>query len=168
MRAREGKPFAHQAELEKAQALVDEYTEKMKEEMAAKEAKYAAQSHKAVNLDKLDSESDDEEEDEEEEEDDKKAEAQYDALDYDTDHLTPAQQLATETLIDALEIAGIEVKRVNEEEARQVLEKEKSDNSVRLMLQMEQGTKGQSSNPIDGAKVAKILETAKQKLEAAT
>ena len=58
MRAREGKPFAHQAELEKAQALVDEYTEKMKEEMAAKEAKYAAQSHKAVNLDKLDSEDD--------------------------------------------------------------------------------------------------------------
>ena len=164
MRAREGKPFAHQAELEKAQALVDEYTEKMKEEMAAKEAKYAAQSHKAVDLDKLDGESDDEEE----EEDDKKAEAQYDALDYDTDHLTPAQQLATETLIDALSDAGVQVVPVSVEEARQVLEKEKSDNSVRLMLQMEQGTKGQSSHPIDGAKVQQNLETAKQKLEAAT
>ncbi len=43
------------------------------------------------------------------------------------------------------------------EEAQRVLENKQSGNSVRLMLQMEQGTKGQSSNPIDGTKVAKIL-----------
>ena len=39
--AREGKPFEYEKELEVAKAHVEEYTEKMKEELAAKEAKYA-------------------------------------------------------------------------------------------------------------------------------
>ena len=38
---REGKPFEYEKELEAAKAHVEEYTEKMKEELAAKEAKYA-------------------------------------------------------------------------------------------------------------------------------
>ena len=41
MRERRGKPFADADRLKEAQAKVDEYTEKMKAEMAAKEAKYA-------------------------------------------------------------------------------------------------------------------------------
>ena len=38
---REGRPFEYEKELEAAKAHVEEYTEKMKEELAAKEAKYA-------------------------------------------------------------------------------------------------------------------------------
>lgn len=107
MREREGKPFEHQAELEKAQTLVDEYTKKMQAELAEKEAKYANQSHNSVNLDKMDSEDDATD----------SAEAQYDELDYDTDNLTDAQQLATDAVFGALNDAGISVERVSEEEA---------------------------------------------------
>lgn len=89
MREREGKPFEHQAELEKAQTLVDEYTKKMQAELAEKEAKYANQSHNSVNLDKMDSEDDTTD----------TPEAQYDELDYDTDNLTDAQQLATDAVL---------------------------------------------------------------------
>lgn len=119
MREREGKPFEHQAELEKAQTLVDEYTKKMQAELAEKEAKYANQSHNSVNLDKMDSEDDVTD----------TAEAQYDELDYDTDNLTDAQQFDTDVLLGALDEAGISVERVSEEDAerelnsRQILEK---------------------------------------------
>ncbi len=44
-------------------------------------------------------------------------EAQYTELDYDTDNLTDAQQLATDTVLDALDNAGIPVERVSEEQA---------------------------------------------------
>ena len=153
MREREGKPFEHQAELEKAQTLVDEYTKKMQAELAEKEAKYANQSHNSVNLDKMDSEDDATD----------TVEAQYEELDYDTDNLTDAQQLATDTVLDALDNAGIPVERVSEEEAEREVEKEKSESSVRLIRQMAEGTKGQSNNPITGAKVQKNLEDAKEK-----
>jgi N12 class adenine-specific DNA methylase len=119
MRERDGKPFEHQAELEKAQTLVDEYTKKMQAELAEKEAKYANQSHNSVNLDKMDSEDDATD----------TAEAQYDELDYDIDNLTDAQQLDTDVLLGALDEAGISVERVSEEDAerelnsRQILEK---------------------------------------------
>lgn len=119
MREREGKPFEHQAELEKAQTLVDEYTKKMQAELAEKEAKYANQSHNSVNLDKMDSEDDTTD----------TPEAQYDELDYDTDNLTDAQQFDTDVLLGALDEAGISVERVSEEDAerelnsRQILEK---------------------------------------------
>lgn len=119
MREREGKPFEHQSELEKAQTLVDEYTKKMQAELAEKEAKYANQSHNSVNLDKMDSEDDVTD----------TAEAQYDELDYDTDNLTDAQQFDTDVLLGALDEAGISVERVSEEDAerelnsRQILEK---------------------------------------------
>ena len=89
------------------------------------------------------------------------AEAQYDELDYDTDNLTDAQQLATDAVLGALDDAGISVERVSEEEAEREVEKDKSDSNVRLMLQMEQGTLGLSYHPIAGAKIAKNLETAK-------
>lgn len=158
MREREGKPFEYQAELEKAQTLVDEYTKKMQAELAEKEAKYANQSHNSVNLDKMDSEDDTTD----------TAEAQYDELDYDTDNLTDAQQLATDAVLGALDNAGISVERVSEEEAEREVEKEKSESSVRLIRQMAEGTKGQSNNPIAGAKIVKNLETAKRKLETAT
>lgn len=88
-------------------------------------------------------------------------EAQYTELDYDTDNLTDAQQLATDAVLGALDDAGISVERVSEEQAEREVEKEKSDSNVRLMLQMEQGTLGLSYHPIAGAKVAKNLETAK-------
>lgn len=151
MREREGKPFEHQSELEKAQTLVDEYTKKMQAELAEKEAKYANQSHNSVNLDKMDSEDDATD----------TAEAQYDELDYDTDKLTDAQQLATDAVLGALDDAGISVERVSEEEAEREVEKDKSDSNVRLMLQMEQGTLGLSYHPIAGTKIVKNLETAK-------
>lgn len=96
------------------------------------------------------------------------AEAQYDELDYDTDNLTDAQQLATDAVLGALDDAGISVERVSEEEAEREVEKEKSESSVRLIRQMAEGTKGQSNNPITAAKVQKNLETAKRKLETAT
>lgn len=95
-------------------------------------------------------------------------EAQYDELDYDTDNLTDAQQLATNAVLGALDNAGISVERVSEEEAEREVEKEKSESSVRLIRQMAEGTKGQSNNPITAAKVQKNLETAKRKLETAT
>lgn len=41
LRAREGKPFPFDKELEEAENLLEEYTEKMREELEAKEAKYA-------------------------------------------------------------------------------------------------------------------------------
>lgn len=88
-------------------------------------------------------------------------EAQYDELDYDTDNLTDAQQLATDAVLGALDDAGISVERVSEEEAEREVEKDKSDSNVRLMLQMEQGTLGLSYHPIAGAKIVKNLETAK-------
>ena len=107
MREREGKPFEHQADLEKAQTLVDEYTKKMQAELAEKEAKYANQSRNSVNLDAMDSEDDATD----------TPEAQYTELDYDADNLTDAQQLATDTILYALDNAGISVERVSEEQA---------------------------------------------------
>ena len=107
MREREGKPFEHQADLEKAQTLVDEYTKKMQAELAEKEAKYANQSRNSVNLDAMDSEDDATD----------TPEAQYTELDYDADNLTDAQQLATDTILYALDNAGIPVERVSEEQA---------------------------------------------------
>lgn len=92
------------------------------------------------------------------------SEAQYDELDYDSDNLTDAQQLATDAVILALDNAGIETEVVSDEEANAEVEKQQSDSSVRLMLQiMEQGTKGQSNYPIAGAKLQKNLQTTKEK-----
>lgn len=92
MRQREGKPFEHTAELERAQALVDEYTEKMKAELAEKEAKYANQSSgRKVELN------------EQEDEEESAPEAQIDNLDYPQfTNLTEAQRLATRALIETL------------------------------------------------------------------
>ena len=88
-----GKPFEYTAELEAAQAKVDDYTEKMKAEMEEKEAKYAGMaSSKQVEL----VEQEDDETGETEE-----AEAQiYDMPQY--ADMTKAQELATSALIEAL------------------------------------------------------------------
>lgn len=94
---------------------------------------------------------------------DSTVEAQYEELDYDTDNLTDAQQLATDAVLGALDNAGISVERVSEEEAEREVEKEKSESSVRLIRQMTEGTKGQSNNPITSAKIQKNLEVAKEK-----
>ena len=93
-------------------------------------------------------------------------EAQYDELDYDTDNLTDAQQLATDAVLGALDDAGISVERVSEEEAEREVKKEKSESSVRLIRQMAEGTKGQSNDPITGAKgTKKILRTQKKSIK---
>ena len=92
MRQREGKPFMHQDELDKARALVDDYTKKMQEELAEKEAKYANQaSSRKVELN------------EEQDEDETTPEAQITDLDYPSyANQTEAQQLATSAIIEAL------------------------------------------------------------------
>ena len=160
MREREGKPFEHQSELEKAQTLVDEYTKKMQAELAEKEAKYANQSHNSVNLDKMDSEDDATD----------TAEAQYDELDYDTDNLTDAQQLATGTGLFALDNAGIAVERVSEEQAeREVAAQKKSlDDTATWSELMVRANKAADITSNDNAKVLQKIETAKRKLETAT
>lgn len=110
MRQREGKPFEHGAELEKAQALVDEYTEKMQDELAEKEAKYANMSSgRAVTL----NEQDDEEE---------TPEAQIDNLDYPQfTNQTEAQQLATAALVEVLnDNTDLDVFLVTDEEAQEI------------------------------------------------
>ena len=156
MREREGKPFEHQAELEKAQTLVDEYTKKMQAELAEKEAKYANQSHNSVNLDKMDSEDDTTD----------TPEAQYDELDYDTDNLTDAQQLATDAVLGALDDAGISVERVSEEEAeREVAAQKKSlDDTATWSELMVRANKAADITSNDNAKVLQKIETAKQKI----
>lgn len=156
MREREGKPFEHQAELEKAQTLVDEYTKKMQAELAEKEAKYANQSHNSVNLDKMDSEDDVTD----------TAEAQYDELDYDTDNLTDAQQLATDAVLGALDDAGISVERVSEEQAeREVAAQKKSlDDTATWSELMVRANKAADITSNDNAKVLQKIETAKQKI----
>ena len=156
MREREGKPFEHQAELEKAQTLVDEYTKKMQAELAEKEAKYANQSHNSVNLDKMDSEDDATD----------TAEAQYDELDYDTDNLTDAQQLATDAVLGALDNAGISVERVSEEEAeREVTAQKKSlDDTATWSELMVRANKAADITSNDNAKVLQKIETTKQKI----
>lgn len=160
MREREGKPFEHQVELEKAQTLVDEYTKKMQAELAEKEAKYANQSHNSVNLDKMDSEDDTTD----------APEAQYDELDYDTDNLTDAQQLATGTGLFALDNAGIAVERVSEEQAeREVAAQKKSlDDTATWSELMVRANKAADITSNDNAKVLQKIETAKRKLETAT
>lgn len=156
MREREGKPFEHQAELEKAQTLVDEYTKKMQAELAEKEAKYANQSHNSVNLDKMDSEDDVTD----------TAEAQYDELDYDTDNLTDAQQLATDAVLGALDDAGISVERVSEEQAeREVAAQKKSlDDTATWSELMVRANKAADITSNDNAKVLQKIETTKQKI----
>ena len=156
MREREGKPFEHQAELEKAQTLVDEYTKKMQAELAEKEAKYANRSHNSVNLDKMDSEDDATD----------TAEAQYDELDYDTDNLTDAQQLATDAVLGALNDAGISVERVSEEQAeREVAAQKKSlDDTATWSELMVRANKAADITSNDNAKVLQKIETAKQKI----
>ena len=156
MREREGKPFEHQSELEKAQTLVDEYTKKMQAELAEKEAKYANQSHNSVNLDKMDSEDDTTD----------TPEAQYDELDYDTDNLTDAQQLATDAVLGALDDAGISVERVSEEQAeREVVAQKKSlDDTATWSELMVRANKAADITSNDNAKVLQKIETAKQKI----
>jgi hypothetical protein len=80
-----------------------------------------------------------------------------------TQPLTEAEDLS---LAAALQSTNGMVQTVSVEEAQAEYERQKSVNSVRLMLQMlEQGTKGQSSQPISGAKLQKNLESTKQKYQ---
>lgn len=159
MREREGKPFEHQVELEKAQTLVDEYTKKMQAELAEKEAKYANQSHNSVNLDKMDSEDDTTDTTD-------TPEAQYDELDYDIDNLTDAQQFCTDVVLGALDDAGISVERVSEEQAeREVAAQKKSlDDTATWSELMVRANKAADITSNDNAKVLQKIETAKQKI----
>ena len=112
--SRIGKPFENTAELEAAQAKVDEYTEKMKAEMEAKEAKYAGKgSGKDVELVQQ----------EDEDETGEEPEAQiYELPAYSTDQMTEAQQLATDAVIEALnDNTDLEVFMATDEEAKDTL-----------------------------------------------
>lgn len=121
MRQREGKPFEHGAELEKAQALVNEYTEKMQDELAEKEAKYANMSSgRTVTL----NEQDDEEE---------TPEAQITNLDYPQfANQTEAQQLATAALVEVLnDNTDLDVFLATDEEASQIMGDDNVEFSIR-------------------------------------
>lgn len=67
MMQRRGKPFADEAKLAEQEKIVKEYTEKMKAEMAAKEAKYAEMAKNAKTTFNLDNVTTDEDEEGEEE-----------------------------------------------------------------------------------------------------
>lgn len=111
MRQREGKPFEHSAELEKAQALVDEYTEKMQDELAEKEAKYANMSSgRAVTFNEQDDENE------------TTSEAQITNLDYPQfANQTEAQQLATAALVEVLnDNTDLDVFLATDEEAQEI------------------------------------------------
>lgn len=97
-------------------------------------------------------------------------EAQYDELDYDTDNLTDAQQLATDAVLGALDDAGISVERVSEEEAeREVTAQKKSlDDTATWSELMVRANKAADITSNDNAKVLQKIETAKRKLETAT
>lgn len=124
-----GKPFEYTAELEAAQAKVDDYTEKMKAEMEEKEAKYAGMaSSKQVEL----VEQEDDETGETEE-----AEAQiYDMPQY--ADMTEAQQLATSALIEALnDNTDLDVFLATDEEATAII----GDDSVEYSIRKETAPK---------------------------
>lgn len=140
--------FTKDDEIRKLEDSISELNDKMKEEMAAKEAKYAEMDAEveAINVDaeKIDLSEDEDTDD---------AEKQISNEDY-----SEYSQLVNDAIDEALDNAGIEVVRVEDNNMQKEL-----DNSVRLMLEIEQGTKGQSSYPIAGAKIQKNLETTKQK-----
>ncbi len=153
MRQREGKPFAHQEELDKARALVEEYTTKMQAELAEKEAKYAnMESGRKVTIN------------EQEDEDDTTPEAQYDELGYDAANLTEAQQLATDALIEALnDNTDLEVAIATDEEI-EVQKKSLSETATWSELMLRTNNAADISSN-DGAKILQKIETTKQKLE---
>lgn len=151
MRQREGKPFEHGAELEKAQALVDEYTEKMQDELAEKEAKYANMSSgRAVTL----NEQDDEEE---------TPEAQITDLNYPQfRNQTEAQQLATAALVEVLnDNTDLDVFLATDEEAQK---KSLSETATWSELMLH-ANKAADISSNDGAKLLKNIETTKQKVK---
>lgn len=93
-------------------------------------------------------------------------EAQYDELDYDTDNLTDAQQLATDAVLGALDDAGISVERVSGEQAeREVAAQKKSlDDTATWSELMVRANKAADITSNDNAKVLQKIETAKQKI----
>lgn len=115
MAKRFGKPFEYDEQLAAAKAKVEEYTEKMREEMAEKEERYK-QTASNFNLEKaIDREVNSDDDDE--------SEAQYAEMDYDEGNLLAEQQVALDAVMTALDKAGIEVEQVSEEEARTEFEK---------------------------------------------
>ena len=153
MRQREGKPFEHSAELEKAQALVDEYTEKMQDELAEKEAKYANMSSgRAVTL----NEQDDEEE---------TPEAQITSLDYPQfANQTEAQQLATAALVEVLnDNTYLDVFLASDEDVE--AQKKSLAETATWSELMLRANKAADISSNDGAKLLKNIETTKQKVK---
>lgn len=93
-------------------------------------------------------------------------ETQYDELDYDTDNLTDAQQLATGTVLSALDNAGIAVERVSEEQAEREMSAQKKslDDTATWSELMVRANKAADITSNDNAKVLQKIETAKQKI----
>lgn len=153
MRQREGKPFEHGAELEKAQALVDEYTEKMQDELAEKEAKYANMSSgRAVTFNEQDDENE------------TTSEAQYDKLNYTPVNMTEAQQLATSAVIEALnDNTDLDVFLATDEEVE--AQKKSFLETATWSEHMLRTNYAADISSNDGTKILKNIETTKQKLE---
>ena len=154
MRQREGKPFMHQDELDKARALVDDYTKKMQEELAEKEAKYANQaSARKVELN------------EEQDEDETTPEAQITDLDYPSyANQTEAQQLATSAIIEALnDNTDLDVSLATDEEI-EAQKKSLIETATWSELMLRTNNAADVSTN-DGAKLLQKIETTKQKLK---
>ena len=153
MRQREGKPFEHGAELEKAQELVDKYTEKMQDELAEKEAKYANMSSgRAVTFNEQDDENE------------TTSEAQYDKLNYTPVNMTEAQQLATSALVEVLnDNTDLDVFLATDEEVE--AQKKSFLETATWSEHMLRTNYAADISSNDGTKILKNIETTKQKLE---
>ena len=105
MAKRLGRPFEFDKELSDAKKLVDEYTQKMKEEMDEKEKKYSQRgTGKNVDINNVD-----------DEETEGETEAQLGTLPY--GDLDEVQQLAYDAVREALTLANVDVNEVDEDTA---------------------------------------------------
>lgn len=132
MRERRGKPFKDEEKLKDAQSKLQEYQKLMKEEMDAKEAKYANVATAGVHSDELNGEvnalldSDDNSE-----------EAEFE-IENDEDYISlesaPEKQLAFDTVSQMLSDAGIVVEQLSDDAMREMAAARDSGSTGRIEL----------------------------------
>ena len=132
MRERRGKPFRDEEKLKDAQSKLQEYQKLMKEEMDAKEAKYANVATAGVHSDELNGEvnalldSDDNSE-----------EAEFE-IENDEDYISlesaPEKQLAFNTVSQMLSDAGIVVEQLSDDAMREMAAARDSGSTGRIEL----------------------------------
>lgn len=132
MRERRGKPFKDEEKLKDAQSKLQEYQKLMKEEMDAKEAKYANVATAGVHSDELNGEvnalldSDDNSE-----------EAEFE-IENDEDYISlesaPEKQLAFNTVSQMLSDAGIVVEQLSDDAMREMAAARDSGSTGRIEL----------------------------------